>query len=361
MAEKTKRIRRVVSHTNQVGTSKSHPEEELRYFATEEDQDGNRASSSTKIVDAKGKQILQNTEAILQARVVVEYDDDVESTRELKDGKVPYKYVCRNPKFFLAESAEKAKERVDTFNNGESSSTTGNDNAKLEKTSRQTKATLEFFLTGKRNGEGEFTVRLVCGDQSVSDEIQIFFGTAENPLIAQIEDRGKILNILTNQNGIGHLQVDLKNVPNMHTHATVLYKGLRITKPLPTESKTIKTNSSKRIKISPEGNSELRASGTNYHSKDIQTFDEHKKLAKQKVRLFGTAKFTLIDMFSEGVISSSTQGIIKKAENIMLFEWITPENGIHSLGIKFTGERSNTMRLVHLETGETVHFNLTKV
>jgi hypothetical protein len=121
--------------------------------------------------------------------------------------------------------------------------------------------------------------------------------------------------------------------------------------------KTAKSNKPGRIKITPEGDDSLRAAYNNFHTKEIQTFDESKKLDSQRVRLSSASKFTLIDLQTGNVLENAG----RKAENVLLYEWDTNATGIESLGIKFMGSRELSFRLVHVGTGETIAFRLIKV
>ena len=112
-----------------------------------------------------------------------------------------------------------------------------------------------------------------------------------------------------------------------------------------------------RVIVEPPGDETLRASANSFHTKDIQTFSEAKKFESAMIRISGTGKFTLIDLATGNVLASGAN----HAENVSLFQWTTPPEGIQSLGIKFMGSRELSLRLLHIETGEACTFKLLKV
>lgn len=130
-------------------------------------------------------------------------------------------------------------------------------------------------------------------------------------------------------------------------------------KVVPTEAEKPKkeTKKVKRIKIVPEGDSTIRAGQYCFHQKDIQTFGEDGKLAPLGVRISSANKFTLVDLSNKKPLQSGNL----KANNVNFFKWVTPVEGIESIGIKFSGVRKIRLSLVELSSGETLEFTLAKV
>jgi hypothetical protein len=127
--------------------------------------------------------------------------------------------------------------------------------------------------------------------------------------------------------------------------------------PAEAEKPKKETKKVKRIKIVPEGDSTIRAGQSSFHQKDIQTFGEDGKLAPLDVRISSANKFTLVDLSTRKTLESGNL----KANNVNFFKWITPTDGIESIGIKFSGVREIRLSLVELSSGDTLEFTLAKV
>ncbi len=229
---------------------------------------------------------------------------------------------------------------------------------------------VDFFLEGHR---GELIVSLSyrVNGKPQSEEFQMFLGNFQNPLVYPETDAKFPEDFLVKTDNRG-VAVETKNIEPFYeafgdqiTHVTIVAPlGTRMTQRIPVkkkepaklvnDKKPVNDKPIARMKISPEGGSVVRAPQLN--SAEIRTFNEAGSLGSEKIRfVFDDGVATLRNQLTRQILQ---EGVVK-AENISAFDFTTPNEGIVNIGISYPG-RSRLMRVVHLETGETIVHMLQK-
>lgn len=166
-------VRAVLRHTNLAGRpgKDDSTDTPLKWVVTEDSShlDGKKAFGHASEFDDRDRKIIGDASYVLAHRIVVEFEavpnDKASDPRH-------HPFTIKNPKVFLADSAEAAQKMVEEFN-GESKSSDGNKAGEVEKSATPAPKAKEFDLLLKQLTPNSFSIKALNFGEQVKAKLSI--------------------------------------------------------------------------------------------------------------------------------------------------------------------------------------------